>query len=115
MYLDKIHDIMIDRCYGGIGLLKFSIDPDSIPDCDSRKAQAEDLMDVGIRVDIDPDSIPDTDSREDFLQLTSLERTIENFRVGEYSFAPFEQIIEDFELWANENMPVDGEGYFYNA
>ena len=49
-----------------------------------KQAQAEDLMDVGIREDINVELILDCDSREDFLQLRSLERTIENFEKGEY-------------------------------
>lgn len=44
----------------------------------------EDLMNAGERVGFDVELIPDCDSREDFLELTSLERTIENFERGEY-------------------------------
>ena len=45
-----------------------------------------DIMNVGIREDIDVELIPDCDSREDFIQLRSLERTIENFEKGEYGY-----------------------------
>jgi len=92
---DEMHDEMMDRVYGKIGLLEFS------------KAKAQDLMEVGIRVDIDPDSLPDCDGRSDFLQLRSLERTIENFENEEYGFdSLFEMTAEDFELCANEYIPV---------
>ena len=48
------------------------------------KAWAEDIMNVGVREDIDVEELLDCEGREDFLELRSLERTIENFEKGEY-------------------------------
>ena len=43
-----------------------------------------DIMNVGTREFIDVELIADCDDREDFLQLRSLERTVENFKKEEY-------------------------------
>ena len=67
---EDIHDRLMDVLYG---LLYHEI-----------PQQAEDIMNMGERVDIDPDGLTDCDSREDFLQLRSLERTLENFEREEY-------------------------------
>ncbi len=72
MYKDNTYDEMMDEAYGEVFLLNFD------------EAKAEDLMEVGIREDIDVEKILDCESREDFLELTSLQRTAEFFRTEEY-------------------------------
>lgn len=70
---DEKYDHLVDMCFGSQMSLHFMT-----------KENVEDIINRGVREDLDVELIADCDNREDFLQLRSLERTIENFERGEY-------------------------------
>lgn len=74
MLKEEEYDKIMDRLYGST-ISRLGGD-----------AKFTDIMNCGERVDLDVEQIPDCDSREDFLQLRSLERTMENFEQGEYNY-----------------------------
>ncbi len=69
MQQDKLYDECMDEFYG---------------EFEQSEAHFTDIMECCSREDIDVETIPDCSNREDFLELASLQRTVNNFERGEY-------------------------------